>query len=81
MNPLRIAVVGGTGAQGGGLVRAIQADPARRFHPLVLTRAPDGAAARASAQAGATVVAADLDDRGSLAAAFAGDPCQRSAQG
>ena len=72
MNPLRSAVVGGTGAQGGGLVRAILADSSRRVRPVVLTRAPDGAAARASADAGATVVAADLDDRASLAAAFAG---------
>jgi len=72
MNTHRIAVVGGTGAQGSGLVRAILADPSRRFEAVVLTRSPDGAAARASAQAGAKLVTANLDDRASLVAAFAG---------
>jgi len=33
-----IAVVGATGAQGGGLVRAILADPAGPFTARVLTR-------------------------------------------
>lgn len=35
-----IAVVGATGAQGGGLVHALPADPARRFAARALTRQP-----------------------------------------
>jgi uncharacterized protein YbjT (DUF2867 family) len=34
-----IAVVGATGGQGGGLVRAILADPGREFGARALTRA------------------------------------------
>jgi uncharacterized protein YbjT (DUF2867 family) len=65
-----IAVVGATGAQGGGLVRSLLADPA--FHVRALTRDPAGAAARALAAQGAEVVAADLGDRASVERAFAG---------
>lgn len=65
-----IAVVGATGAQGGGLVRAILADPQRRFAVRALTRKPDAAAARALAAQGAEVVHASLDSEASLAAAF-----------
>lgn len=57
-----ITVFGATGAQGGGLARAILADPARRFTVRAITRRPDSAAARALAAAGAEVVRADLDD-------------------
>jgi uncharacterized protein YbjT (DUF2867 family) len=67
-----IAVVGATGAQGGGLVRAILDDPERRFRVRAVTRNPDGDKARALAAAGAEVVAADLDDAASLARAFEG---------
>lgn len=72
MQTRTIAVLGATGAQGGGLVRAILADPARRFVPLALTRRPDAPAARALVRAGARVVAADMDDSASLHAAFSG---------
>ena len=41
-----IAVVGATGAQGGGLVRAILADPAGPFIARALTRDPGSAKAR-----------------------------------
>ena len=58
-----ITVFGATGAQGGGLARAILADPARRFAVRAVTRRPDSEAARALARAGATVVAADWDER------------------
>jgi uncharacterized protein YbjT (DUF2867 family) len=67
-----IAVVGATGAQGGGLVRAIVADPERRFAARALTRKPDAPAARALAALGAEVVHASLDAPASLEAAFAG---------
>jgi uncharacterized protein YbjT (DUF2867 family) len=67
-----IAVVGATGAQGGGLARAILADPRGGFRARALTRHPDSDNAKALAAAGAEVVAADLDDPASLERAFAG---------
>ncbi|MET9268511.1 NmrA/HSCARG family protein [Kribbella sp. NPDC003557] len=67
-----IVVVGATGAQGGGLVRAILADPSGDFAVRALTRNPDSGAARELAAAGAEVVAADLDDEASVRAAFDG---------
>ena len=68
-----IAVVGATGAQGGGLVRAILADPAPGFAARAVTRNTRSDKARALAGAGAEVVGADLDDPDSLKAAFRGD--------
>lgn len=56
-----IAVFGATGAQGGGLARAILNDPQRRFRLRAVTRNPQGAAARALDTAGAEVVHADQD--------------------
>ena len=67
-----LAVVGATGAQGGGLVRAILDDPETGFAARALTRNPDSDKARALASAGAEVVAADLDDEDQLADAFDG---------
>ena len=67
-----IAVVGATGAQGGGLVRAILADPAGGFAVRAITRDPSSAAGQALAAAGAEVVAGDVDDLDSLTRAFAG---------
>jgi uncharacterized protein YbjT (DUF2867 family) len=67
-----IAVIGSTGAQGGGLVRAILADPDRRFAARAVTRTPGSEKARALAAAGAEVVAGDADDQASLERAFAG---------
>ena len=67
-----IAVVGATGAQGGGLVRAILADPRGEFSARALTRDPKSEKARALAAAGAEVVAADVDDAASLSKAFRG---------
>ncbi|KUI33890.1 nucleoside-diphosphate sugar epimerase [Mycobacterium sp. IS-1496] len=65
-----IAVVGATGAQGGGMARALLDDG--EFAVRALTRDPGSAKATALTQAGAQVVAADLDDEASLDAAFAG---------
>jgi uncharacterized protein YbjT (DUF2867 family) len=67
-----IAVVGATGAQGGGLVRAILADPEGGFACRAITRDPGKDLARALAAMGADVVQADLDDVESLKRAFAG---------
>lgn len=67
-----IAVVGATGAQGGGLVRAILADPQGGFAVRAITRDPSSPAARALAEAGAEVVAADVNDADSLTRAFTG---------
>jgi len=67
-----IAIVGATGAQGGGLVRAILAHPEAGFSARALTRDPSSEKARALAALGVEVVAADLDDEASLAAAFTG---------
>jgi uncharacterized protein YbjT (DUF2867 family) len=67
-----IAVVGATGQQGGGLVRAIHVDPASPFRARALTRNPGSPAARALAALGAEVVAADLDDGASVTRAFRG---------
>lgn len=67
-----IAVVGATGAQGGGLVRAILADPSGGFAARAITRNTRSDKAQALAGLGAEVVGADLDDVDSLAAAFAG---------
>jgi uncharacterized protein YbjT (DUF2867 family) len=72
MEKKRIAVVGATGAQGGGLVRAILADPSGGFAARALTRDTTSEKARALAAAGAEVVAADVDDKESLARAFDG---------
>jgi uncharacterized protein YbjT (DUF2867 family) len=67
-----IAVVGATGAQGGGLVRAILADPSSPFAVRALTRKPNGEKAQALKQLGAEVVTADLDDAVSVGHAFRG---------
>src|ERR687887_633721 len=67
-----IAVVGATGSQGGGLCRAILADPNGGFSVRAITRKPDKDQAKALAAQGAEVVQADLDDVESLKKAFAG---------
>jgi uncharacterized protein YbjT (DUF2867 family) len=67
-----IAVVGATGAQGGGLVRAIMDDKASGFIARALTRDVKSDKAKALAKLGAQVVAADVDDPDSLQRAFNG---------
>jgi uncharacterized protein YbjT (DUF2867 family) len=67
-----IAVIGATGAQGGGLVQAILNDPSHEYAARAITRKVDSDKARALAARGAEVVAADADDEASLRAAFAG---------
>ena len=67
-----IAVVGSTGSQGGGLVRAILADPSGGFAARAITRDPNKDKAKALAAKGAEVVKADIDDLASLKKAFTG---------
>lgn len=67
-----IAVVGATGAQGGGLVRAIVGDPSCGFGVRALTRDVNSDKAKGLAKLGAQVVAANLDDPASLSRAFSG---------
>jgi uncharacterized protein YbjT (DUF2867 family) len=67
-----IAVVGATGAQGGGLARAILADKGGGFAVRALTRNTASEPARALAALGAEVVRADVDDPASLVEAFRG---------
>ena len=67
-----IAVVGATGSQGGGLVRAILDDPSGDFTARAVTRDVDSDKARELTALGAEVVAADVGDAESLKQAFAG---------
>jgi uncharacterized protein YbjT (DUF2867 family) len=67
-----IAVVGATGSQGGGLVRAILADPDHEFVVRGLARNTRSAKAQELAAAGVEVVDADLNDQESMVRALKG---------
>jgi len=67
-----IAVLGATGAQGGGLARAIAADRDGPFVARAVTRHPESEKARILAGLGIEVVAGNSDDEASLVRAFAG---------
>ncbi|MEW6682040.1 MAG: NmrA/HSCARG family protein [Nitrospirota bacterium] len=67
-----IAIAGATGAQGGGLARAILNDPTSGFAVRALTRDPKSEKAQALAKAGAEVVQATIDDEESVKRAFDG---------
>lgn len=67
-----IAVVGATGAQGGGLVRAILNDKDGDFAVRAITRDANSEKAKALTALGADVVAADLDNAESVQQAFKG---------
>ncbi len=67
-----IAVVGATGAQGGGLARAILDDKNGPFEVRAITRDVNSDKAKALAEAGAEVVKGDVDDMKSLKKAFEG---------
>jgi uncharacterized protein YbjT (DUF2867 family) len=67
-----IAVVGATGAQGGGVVRAIMKDKNGPFTARAITRDPRSEKAKALAALGAEVVAGDVDDPESIKKAFSG---------
>ena len=67
-----ITVFGATGAQGGGLARAILEDATGGFGVRAVTRHVDADKAQALARMGAEVVAADLDDPASVKHAMQG---------
>jgi uncharacterized protein YbjT (DUF2867 family) len=73
MNTKRtIVVIGATGAQGSGLVRAILNDPDHEFNVRAITRDVNTDKAKELVRLGAEVVAADVDDAESLKKAFHG---------
>lgn len=61
-----IAVIGATGAQGGGLVRAILNDPNTEFSVRAITRNANSDKAQELKSLGAEVVAANVEDKESL---------------
>jgi len=67
-----IAVMGATGAQGGGLARAILEDDDSQFSVRAITRNPESEKAKVLAQMGAQVVRADSDNVATLRKAFEG---------
>lgn len=67
-----IAILGATGAQGGGLVRSILSDKSGGFTARALTRDVNTDKAKALAELGAEVVAVDIDNEESLRKAFDG---------
>ncbi|MCH9014740.1 MAG: NmrA/HSCARG family protein [Gemmatimonadetes bacterium] len=67
-----IAVLGATGAQGGGLARAILNDSNSEFAVRALTRDASSDKARVLADLGAEVVTVDVDDAESLKNAYEG---------
>jgi uncharacterized protein YbjT (DUF2867 family) len=67
-----IAVVGATGTQGGGLVRAILADKGGEFAARAITRDTGSEKAKELARLGAQVVAADIDNEAAVTKALRG---------
>ncbi|MER5207604.1 NmrA/HSCARG family protein [Streptomyces sp. NPDC002825] len=66
-----ITVIGATGRQGGGLVRAVLADRESEYTVRAVTRRPEGEPARELKRLGVDdIVRADMDDPPSLAPAF-----------
>jgi uncharacterized protein YbjT (DUF2867 family) len=67
-----IAILGATGAQGGGLIRSILNDNNGEFTIRALTRNAGSDKAKALAASGIEVVEADVDSKDSLVKAFKG---------
>jgi len=67
-----IAVVGATGAQGGGLVRSILYDSKKEFAVRAITRDVNSKKALELKELGAEVVLANLNDKDSIVKAFKG---------
>lgn len=74
-----IVILGATGQQGGGVVRALLADG--RWNLRALSRNPNSDAARRLAARGIEVIAADMDDPAAMRAAFKGAHGVYSVQG
>ncbi len=67
-----ITIFGATGAQGGGVARALLATSGRDFRVRAVTRRPGSPTAQALSDLGAEICAADLDDEASLQHAMQG---------
>ena len=67
-----IAVVGATGSQGGGLVRAILEDKNSEFSVRAITRDPQSEKARELTALGAEVIEGNIDEPESVRKAFEG---------
>ena len=67
-----ITIFGATGAQGGGLAHAILNDKNSEFAVRAVTRDPNSDKAKKLAEMGAEVVAADIDDKQSMAKVLQG---------
>jgi uncharacterized protein YbjT (DUF2867 family) len=67
-----IAVVGPTGSQGGGLVRAILDDESSEFAVRAISRTPNSKKSHALREMGAEVAFGDVDDESSIEKAFRG---------
>src|SRR5688572_29142582 len=67
-----ITVFGATGAQGGGLARAILQDPRSEFSVRAVTRDPQSEKAKELESMGAELVSADIDDPSSVLKALEG---------
>lgn len=67
-----ITVFGATGAQGGGLARAILQDPNSEFTVRAVTRAAHSDKARELAALGAEIIEGDVDDQASIRKALDG---------
>ncbi|MFH8470210.1 NmrA family NAD(P)-binding protein [Streptomyces sp. NPDC017991] len=67
-----IAIAGATGSQGGGLARAILADPENEFSVRALTREVDSVAAKDLERQGAELVKVDLESQDEISQAFEG---------
>lgn len=66
-----ITIIGATGAQGGGLARAILRDKNSGYAVRAFTRTPESDKARELEKLGAQIVKGDIDDPETLKAAFA----------
>ena len=67
-----ITIFGATGAQGGGLARAILNDKNSEFAVRAVTRDPESDSAMALAAMGAEIVKANIDDEASVQNAMTG---------
>ncbi|MUP47370.1 NmrA/HSCARG family protein [Gramella sp. BOM4] len=71
-NQKTISIIGATGSQGQGLVKAILDDPDKRFRARAITRDYTSDKAQELRKLGADIFEADVDDKESLVEAFDG---------